>query len=85
MRRRVGPLASAVPARALPAPSQTGIPRVAEPELGEAGNEWGPEGWGRGGADPRPQESEEVGRKPAFPTHRWETEAQPGVPPPGEG
>lgn len=27
-------------------PGPTGIPGAAEPELGEAGNEWGPAGWG---------------------------------------
>lgn len=52
MRRRAGPLASAVPRAVLPAPSRRASPGLREPELGEAGNEWGPEGWGHGGAGP---------------------------------
>lgn len=85
MRRRAGPLASAGPAAALPAPSRPASPRLREPELGEAGNEWGPRGGGAVGPGPA-REGEEVGRRhlpwaPPRPTDPGRaTEAQPGRP-----
>lgn len=49
-------------------PSRRASPRLREPELREAGNEWRPKGWERGGTGPRPREGEEFsGGDPACP------------------